>query len=306
MHDPGGPVKGTAVESAGTIDVSSLKELVAKLSRASREQARSPYELLDWPESLGPEQGWCTSPELSSLWGTQWWDNLDEAGRRRLCFWEAVNFYSLNIHGERWLMEGLVRRLYDPDLLAVADYVHHFLDEENKHSVLFGTFCRRYGRIYPHRAVVFVREMAPGEENLLFFTKVLIFEEIVDRYNVQQADDDRVHPVARAINHNHHAEEARHLIFGRSIVRALWDMYAPQWDEEKVADIRRYLAAFIEATWRQYYSPDAYRDAGLADPYAIAREAWDHPTARRHREVTSDKSLRFLVRAGIFDGRPHL
>jgi hypothetical protein len=41
-------------------------------------------------------------------------------------------------------MQGLAARLYRKDLLGVASYLHHFLDEENKHSVYFGGFCTRY------------------------------------------------------------------------------------------------------------------------------------------------------------------
>ena len=44
-------------------------------------------------------------------------------------------------------MQGLAARLYRSDLAEIADYLHHFLDEENKHSVYFGGFCPRYARI---------------------------------------------------------------------------------------------------------------------------------------------------------------
>ena len=66
------------------------------------------------------------------------------------------------------LMEGLARRLYagggDSHRLA---YLHHFLDEENKHMVCFGGFCTRYaGKIYPDRKVAFPREYARGRGGL--------------------------------------------------------------------------------------------------------------------------------------------
>ncbi|MGI8806749.1 MAG: diiron oxygenase [Acidimicrobiales bacterium] len=276
-----------------------LADTVRRLSASSRRSYQNPYEAIVWPDELAREQ-WFTTPELVSLHGTPWWDELSDDGRKALSFWEAVNFYSLNIHGERFLMEGIAHRLYRPGWEEVAEYLHHFLDEENKHSVWFGTFCTRYaGKIYPDRKVAFPREYAEGEEDLLFFAKVSIFEEIVDRYNVTMGRDERLVPVARQINANHHAEETRHLVCGRRIVDELWRWWAGGWSPEVVDGVRAHLDGYVAATWREYYNPDVYRDAGFADPWAVAREAWDHPAAAAHRDEVTRFSLRPLVAAGV-------
>ncbi|MGI8809464.1 MAG: diiron oxygenase [Acidimicrobiales bacterium] len=276
-----------------------LADTVRRLSASSRRTYQNPYEAIVWPDQLVREQ-WFTSPELVSLYGTPRWDELDEPAQKTLSFWEAVNFYSLNIHGERVLMEGLAHRLYQPGMEEVAEYLHHFLDEENKHSVWFGTFCTRYaGKVYPDHKVAFPREYVGGEEDLLFFAKVSIFEEIVDRYNVTMGRDERLVPVARQINANHHAEETRHLVFGRRIVAELWRQWADRWSPEVVEGIRAHLDGYVTATWREYYNPDVYRDAGFADAYAVARDAWDHPASRAHRDEVTRFALRPLVAAGI-------
>ncbi len=276
-----------------------LADTIRRLSASSRRAYQNPYEAITWPDRLDRDQ-WFTSPELISLYGTPAWHDLSERARRGLSFWEAVNFYSLNIHGERALMEGLAHRLYQPGMESVAEYLHHFLDEENKHSVWFGTFCTRYaGKVYADRKVAFPREYADGEEDLLFFAKVSIFEEIVDRYNVTMARDERLVPVARQINANHHAEESRHLAFGRRMVAELWRQWSERWPAEVVDRVRAHLAAYVTATWREYYNPDVYRDAGFADPWATANEAWDDPTSEAHRQEITRRSLRPLVAAGI-------
>jgi len=278
-----------------------LASTVERLSASSRRTYQNPYETISWPESLDRAQ-WFTSPELISLFATPAWDELSDEARRMLSFWEAVNFYSLNIHGEKALIEGLAQRLYKPGLEDVSEYLHHFLDEENKHSVWFAGFCLRYaGKIYPDRKVVFPREYAVGEEDVVFFAKVAIFEEIVDRYNVAMGGDDRLVAVARQINANHHAEETRHLVFGRRIVGHLWRRHSPGWPAETVAGVRSYLAAYLEATWREYYNPDIYRDAGFADPYATARQTWEHPAAVAHRRNLSRKCLSALYDAGVLE-----
>jgi P-aminobenzoate N-oxygenase AurF len=296
---------GAAGTSPTAAVAAGLADTVARLGRSSRATYQNPYEALDWPEAVDPDESWFTSPELSSLAGTPAGDALGEAQRRRLSFWEAVNFFSLNIHGERALMEGLAHRLYRPDLTDVAPYLHHFLDEENKHSVYFGGFCRRYAHVYPDRKLVFAAPPGePGEDDFLFFARVLIFEELVDRYNVAQGRDERLHPVARFINRNHHTEETRHLAFGRQLVAGLWQAWRPRWDADVVARIRDHLAAFVLVSWREYYNPHVYRDAGLDDPWAVADEAWRHPAQRAHRRAVTARCQAFLRDHEILDEVP--
>lgn len=279
-----------------------LAETVETLCVASRDKALDPYEL-EWPERLDHEQ-WFLAPELLSLHGTEAGDALDEPARKRLSFFEAVNFFSLNIHGERPLVAGLADRLYRPGSEDVEAYLHHFLDEENDHMVYFGGFCRRYaGKVYPDRKMVVPREYAPGEEDLLFFARVLVFEEIVDVYNVRCARDERLHPLARKIHLLHHLDESRHLVFGRRFVKELFDRHAPSWPRETLAGVREYLAAYVAATWREYYNPSVYADAGLpGDPYEIREKAIAHPAQRAHRQAVTAPCLRLLRESGILEG----
>jgi hypothetical protein len=274
-----------------------LGKTVERLSRVSAKTFQNPYTSIDWPESLDPAADWFSSPELISLYGTTYWDELGEAGRRQLSFLEAANFYSLNIHGEKSLMAGLAARLYRPDLASVADYLHHFLDEENKHSVYFGGFCRRYAKVYRSRHVAVPGTHQRDIEDFLFFTKAMVFEEIADQYNQVQARDTRVHPVARFINDNHHREETRHLVFGRELVSVLW--LSGTWDSATRADLGEQVTAFLHATWREYYNPDVYADLGLSDPWQVAEDAWAAPAQRQHRQRASARCLAYLTSAGI-------
>lgn len=284
--------------------LAALSETVERLSLLSQRSYQNPYTAVEWPDKVRPEEELFSSPEYLSLYGTPHWEELDEATRRRLGFHEAVNFYSLNIHGEKGLMEGLASRLYRKDLLQVADYLHHFLDEENKHSIYFGGFCTRYARVYRSRQPSFAETRPRDVADLLFFAKTMIFEEIVDRYNWVQARDERLEPIARFINHNHHFEESRHLIFGRKLVAALWEACSPGWSAETVEEIRGDLAQFFVATWREYYNSDVYADVGLADPWELAESAWSADAQRAHRREVSTKCVGLLTDIGILLEEP--
>jgi hypothetical protein len=184
--------------------------------------------------------------------------------------------------------------------------LHHFLDEENKHSVLFGTFCERYAKkIYPDRKLVVAAvddDALKGD--FMFFAKVLMFEEVVDTYNLAMSKDRRLHPIAVAINHNHHVEEARHLAFGRRICQELWAELACERSFEELDALREHLQAFLTLTWREYYNPDVYRDAELGpdlpmpwaelDPWQVQAMAWSHPSAVARRTELSSRCTSFL------------
>ncbi len=277
-----------------------------RLCEQSRANYRNPYAGFVWPETL-PADAWCMSPELISLSGTSVFESLSQTARKRLSFFEAVNFFSLNVHGERRLLEGIARRLYVHPHAKLASYLQHFLDEENKHMVYFAEFCNRYAaKIYPERVLAFPRDYAEGEEDFLFFAHVLIFEELVDAYNKRMAQDPRLVPVVREINRLHHLDESRHLAFGRRLIKRLYHDHAPGWSAATLERIQNDLSAYLVATWRAFYNPAAYSDAGLQDAPELAAQSWCAPEARRHRGSISSRVLKFLRKAGILDKDPEL
>jgi len=279
---------------------------VAKLCNTSVRDYINPYSYLEWPETIDVEQ-WYTSPELISLYGTPLYDSLSLAEQKRLSFYEAINFFSLNIHGEKSLIEGLAQRLYRKGNDTISPYIHHFLDEENKHMTYFGGFCMRYaGKVYSDRKMVFPREYAPGEEEVLFFAKVLVFEEIVDVYNKRMAKDERLVPIARQINFLHHRDESRHLAFGRLHLKNLFAKYAPTWRAETRDGVSEYLKNYIATTWKEYYNPAAYKDAGLDNPFDIQEEFFRSDVAKTHRKQISTACIRFLTETGILGEVPQV
>lgn len=286
----------------------SLKAAVETLSEKSRQAFSNPFDAAIFPANVAVGEEWFTSPELISLYGTDEYQKLDERQQKTLSFYETVNFFSLNIHGERMLLEGLAHRLYDPATRDVSKYLHHFLDEENKHMVYFATFCLRYaGKIYRDRKVTFPRQYAPGEEDLLFFGRVMIFEEVVDYFNRHMANDARLAPVAREINRLHHADESRHLVFGRKMVQELFEQVRPQWAEETVRGVQSALASYFRAVWREYYNRDVYRDAAIDRADDLAKEAFESkPAPAALRRKISRPIFEYLIKIGLLTEEPPL
>src|SRR5688572_26490828 len=201
----------------------SASELAQRLSKASIKKFWNVYTYIDWPETLDRNQ-WFMSPELMSLWGTERYSKLSEEQLKNLSFFELVNFFSFTLRGEVPLVQGLVTQMYGRQGKESTQYLHHFLDEENKHMVMFGIFCNRYaGKVYPEKKIALPREYVKGEEDVLFFIKALVVEELGDVFNVKMMKDDTIHPLAKEINRIHHDDEARHIAFGRRILKELWE-----------------------------------------------------------------------------------
>jgi hypothetical protein len=295
-------------------DVASQSSMLAEqLTKASRKQFWDVYSYFQWPESL-PEDAWMISPELISIYGTETWERMTEAQRKRLSLFEIGNFFSLTLQGERPLVAGMSDLLYSSKMTPQAtEYLHHFIDEENKHMIMFGIFCRRYlGKVYPEKKIALPHEYVKGEAEVTFFCKVMVVEEIGDYYNVLMQRDKRIHPLIQEINFVHHRDEARHLGFGREMTKEIWEKYAPSWSPEVLTRFRTWLAQYVKSSWADFYNPTMYRDAGLTaqngfgDPYELRQSAIASDVCREHRERASKKLVTYFVRNGMLTEAPAL
>lgn len=277
------------------------------LIEQSRRQHIAFFDQIHWPDSLD-EQDLLMSPELLSLYQIPWFETLNEAQVRKLALLELCNFFSLNIHGERHLMAGMSARLHQQQDTNINRYLHHFIDEENKHMHCFAEFCRRYaGFIYEDGNITFPRSYAPGEEDFLFFGKALIFEELVDVYNARMAKDQRLCSLSRQINHMHHVEESRHRAFGRSMVQQMFADYATSWSEEVLQGIRDYLSRYLQHSWQGFYNTRVYAALDLHDKQDlqnIKQQAWQSGT--HHRQSCSAPIIGFLLDSHILLEEPTL
>jgi P-aminobenzoate N-oxygenase AurF len=282
-------------------------DLATRLTRASRKMLWNVYDTFDWPAAL--EEGvWTMPPELISIYGTPVYDALSEEQQKKLSLYELANFFSLVLQGERPLVQGLVHRLYAKgNSTPVNEYLHHFVDEENKHMVMFGEFLNRYiGKVYPEKKIALPREYAKGEEEVAFFCKVMVVEELGDYYNVAIQTDERIEPIVREINRVHHIDEARHLAFGRVQLADVFERHAAQWSAETLAGFRAWLVEYVKSSWGDYYNPAMYRDAGLADAYEVRQMALSHPACAAHRRRASARLTSYFVKTGLLAEEPAL
>ena len=277
--------------------VSRLERTTPKLTALSLIARSDSNRFFDWPSGVVTDR-LAMSEGLLPIAGLPIYRELSDEQRWRLALLEAANFFSLNINGERELMSGLSLRLYKGRPASISNYLQHFIEEENAHTAVFARFCLDYGGgIFPDRQVQFPREFARGEEELLFFARVLIFEEVADFYNKAIATDSDVWPLAREINGYHAEDEGRHIAFGRLQVAELWERFAAQWSAEERKRIGGYVARYTTTVLRSYVNPDVYRAARL--PPGVRQQILESPHWISLAERSTARITRWLGKIGV-------
>ncbi len=261
----------------------------------------NPYTLFDWPEKLESDRPWM-SENLVSLAGTEMWDELAREQQLDLTKYEALNFFSLNVHGIRELLSEVVLRIHTRIYHGASEFLHHFIGEENEHMWFFARFCERYGgKLYPPQPsllVTAVEGLGAQATELVVFARILIFEEIVDYFNAAMATDESLPFIAREINRVHHQDESRHVAFGRQIfVDLLQQMKAKS--PEDVPAVARYLESYLGYSLGSLYNPAVYRDTGLPNPIALRRRALTHPARIEAHGQILKRTRRFLNKCGL-------
>jgi len=282
-----------------------IAETLDSLVADSTDHHYSPYTRFDWVDELAEEQWWMT-PELLTIAGTKWATELDEATRMRLSKWESINFFSVNIHGIRELLIEVTRRIHTPGFELPSEFFHRFLGEENGHMWFFAQFCQRYGkRIYPDKMLP-VGDSGSDTElaSFLVFARILIFEELVDHFNIRMGRDTTLHPLIREINQVHHDDEWRHIVMGRKMVEHLFQPLRERDDAELRARLDDYVQRYIAASVQSLYNPGVYRDAGIPESYTFRNELLQDPARLRYHDMFFSRITKFLINQGIISASP--
>ena len=278
-------------------DSESLNQRMERLVTLSRKHHSDTFSQLQWPDSLDTSQWWLP-PELLSIHDTAWEQQLSEEKRRELSKWECINQFSLNVEGERELIHLLSLQLYAPQMPGMERYLHHFLDEENKHLWFFGEFCRRYGgKIYDSKKVaISAQQQSPQMAFFLLFARIYLFEEIGAHYNEVGARNPDVNPFVRQIHQLHHNDEARHIAFGRSVLANSKELAFAASSAEQRLQAHQHLQQYLQISLASLYQPAMYRDSGIAGGVAMRQQLLADPARRAyHREVMLKRPLRFMA-----------
>jgi hypothetical protein len=290
---------GTAALTGALGENARLRTVLDRLVAMSERDYYNPYRLFQWPESIDQGRFWMP-PELLTVHGTEVGSELTEGQLQQLSKWESVNFYSLNVHGIRELLTEIVARIHSPGYEITSEYLHHIIGEENEHMWFFATFCLKYaGKIYPNAAMAFAGPEIPEADTFLVFSRLLLFEELVDVFNQQMGTDGRLDPTIQKINSVHHQDESRHIAFGRQMVELLHAELRRTLPVDQLEALAAYLKRFMRSSAESLCSPAAFRDAGIEKPYEARRRVLADPAFGQYVARAFRRSTTFMLSAGI-------
>jgi hypothetical protein len=286
---------------------------IERLIDLSRDKSYDAYTRFEWPETLKVEGLWCNEDLLTS-YGTPYHKELSDEQLYNLSKWEAINFYSLNVHGIKTVLEFVCRCIYEPRYSSISEYMHFFMAEENAHMWFFAKFCKQYGgKIYFSPNINISPESEGLEQDLYMFASTLIFEEFVDYYNHRVGKNESVPKIVREINYQHHIDESRHVSFGREVVKELFEeIKEKSTSDEQMQRISRTFKGLIGHFITLMYCRDAYEDAGVYAPLgfnsaaAMRNSLRHHPDRSEHHKIWFRRTAHFFEKQGIIDNTEFL
>jgi hypothetical protein len=75
---------------------------------------------------------------------------------------------------------------------------------------------------------------------------------------------------------------------------------------ETLPALRLWVGDYLRASWKDFYNPTMYKDAGLEDAFDIRQKALEHPVCRAHRQRATDKLIQYFMSIGVLDEVPVL
>src|ERR1700689_394483 len=105
---------------------------IARLVTLSKANSYNPYERFAWPDEVPLDRLWCDE-DLLTTYGTELHNRLSPEQRIALSKWEAINFFSLNVHGIKGVLEFICQSIYAARYDGISEYLHIFIAEENAH-----------------------------------------------------------------------------------------------------------------------------------------------------------------------------
>ncbi|HEV3174031.1 MAG TPA: diiron oxygenase, partial [Actinocrinis sp.] len=199
-----------------------------RLLRSSAARSYDPELEINWSAPLVDGLGYMLE-ERCSIYGTLLWRSLSPEQRLELGKHEAASVATVGLWLEFLLMRTLSKLVYESDpTTRRIQYALTEIADECRHSTMFARMVERIGvpnygpKRHVHRLGRLLPYLAYGPA---MWGAVLIGEEVIDRFQREMVDDERIQPLMRMVNRIHIVEEARHIGFARAeLTRAVSEM----------------------------------------------------------------------------------
>jgi len=285
-----------------------LFNLTHRLIDAS--EKRSMHPTADHPWDLAVTKPCLKKIERISIYGTPYWDLATEEEKRVLGIEEVVTWWSGFISFEQLVSEYYMRAINTgkfSDLPHVESYMRHFVKEEIVHTIVFKKAIAYYGSepyALPDEMLrsFYDDNAMSGPYPLMAVYLTMLIEWMADLYQHLDVDADYVHPLAKAVVHEHWKEEMRHIKWGQNMIVCLADT-DPEFQQAIREFTPLYLRQFVD---QGITNIDCFHRIGFSHPAFLDKEAlteavlYNEHRQRLNSEVTQPM-MAYFVSSGIYD-----
>lgn len=200
-------------------------EVIDKLNKASEKFQMSLMGSHPWDEEYN-ENAWLKKRENLSIYETDYYDLATEEERIKLAKYETGAWWNTFIIFENLVTEFYMKIINHESLVQfpqVVTYMHHFCKEEIVHALVFRKAMEHF-KIEPYPVPENLKDFYKDNASLAEFPLKAIYLTIIIEWFAENnamidVNNDFVSPLARAVAVEHHKEEARHIEWGKQMVK---------------------------------------------------------------------------------------
>jgi len=251
-----------------------------RLINGSEKKKYDPFNRVNYQESLSGDR-WQFPEELLTLYDSPIYGDLSDEQRWRLSLLEAVNFFSVNIHGEQALVAAMEPRLYRDKRVGEdpisSQYMQRFIHEENSHTYMLAEYCLRYhGSVLRDRAFAVEQpKFSPEVDDILYWGRVYTLETYLGFFNQKAMKDTDLDSTARQIHEFHHMDEVRHQAWDKVMIEENVRRARDKNLDSELKAVKKLLDTYQEYVYQSAFNPAIYRTLGLENSLQLRTDVID-------------------------------
>ncbi|OXA94822.1 diiron oxygenase [Flavobacterium hercynium] len=281
--------------------------LLEKLNKASEKKQMS--LLLDHPWDEPIEGVWLKKRENIAIYGTRYYDMASEEERRLLSVYETGAWWYTFIVFENLVSEYYMKIINHGTLKKFPDvvtYMHHFCKEEIVHAMVFRKAMTHF-KITPFPIALNLREIyshnaAMSEFPLKAVYLTILIEWLAENNAMEDCNDKGISVLSRAIAVEHHKEEARHIEWGKNMIREFIDI-VPEFIKEAQEITAPMIRSMLDMAVSSLvvYARVGFENRAFRDYNQLITTVVNSENRKKINAVIIAPMMRYFVELGICD-----
>ncbi|MDA8072437.1 MAG: diiron oxygenase [Actinomycetota bacterium] len=272
------------------------EELLALYDKGKRKQWDA-AERIDWSHEIDLDDPLRTSDEYIPLFGSPMWEKMDERARaearRHMVAWQFSQF----LHGEQGALVCTAKIVQNVPAVDAKFYAATQVMDEARHVEAYGRYLSKLGLAYPvnpHLRSLLDDVLTDARWDMTYLGMQVLIEGLAlaafGLIRNQTGDD-----LARALNAYVMQDEARHVMFGRHVLRS----YYPQLTEAERAEREAFCAEACYLMRDRFLAEEVWETLGL-DSAETVKWVQDSELQRAFRSLLFTRIVPTLKDIGLW------